>query len=61
MEVDDLDPIATAPRLRKLAVRSLTAPVDLSPLAELNVTIEATDTELIGTEKLGPGVKLIVR
>ncbi|MFJ7216443.1 NACHT domain-containing protein [Amycolatopsis sp. NPDC098790] len=60
VEMDDLGPIATAPELRKLTLVSLAEPVDLSPLADLNLTIEATKTELLGVEKLGPGVKLIV-
>ncbi len=58
-KIDDLSTIAAAPQLRKLALDSITAPVDLSPLADLNLTIEATGTELLGVEKLGPGVKLI--
>ncbi|MEV4055402.1 NACHT domain-containing protein [Amycolatopsis sp. NPDC049688] len=58
LEVTSLRALAL-PQIRKLSFSSLTAPVDISPLADLELTIEAKDTELIGTEKLGPGVKLI--
>ncbi|MFJ9780463.1 NACHT domain-containing protein [Amycolatopsis sp. NPDC101161] len=61
MKVGDLSPIAAGGKLRKLTLDSIIGPVDLSPLAELNVTITVTGTELRGVEKLGPGVKLIVR
>ncbi|MGK3206473.1 NACHT domain-containing protein [Amycolatopsis sp. MEPSY49] len=60
MAIVDLGSIAAGRHLRKLTLSSLTAPVDLSPLTDLNVTVEATKTELLGVEKLGPGVKLIV-
>ncbi|WP_410640580.1 hypothetical protein [Amycolatopsis sp. lyj-346] len=48
---------ARLPPLRKLT--ALSAPVDVSPLADLELTIDATNTELIGTEELGPGVRLL--
>jgi hypothetical protein len=60
MAIVDLGSIAAGRHLRKLTLNSLTAPVDLSPLTDLNVTVEASKTELLGVEKLGPGVKLIV-
>ncbi|EOD63954.1 NACHT domain-containing protein [Amycolatopsis vancoresmycina] len=57
MGITDLRALAT-PRLRSITFDSFTAPVDVSPLSDLELTITAVDTELIGTEKLGPGVKL---
>jgi hypothetical protein len=60
MEIDNLCALAI-PQLRRITLDSLATPVDLSPLADQELTIEATDTELLGTETLGPGVKLIVR
>ncbi|RSD13733.1 NACHT domain-containing protein [Amycolatopsis eburnea] len=57
VEIDDLRPLAT-PRLRKLTLDGITSPVDVSSLADLDVTVQVTGTELLGTEKLGPGVKL---
>ncbi|MCR6481890.1 NACHT domain-containing protein [Amycolatopsis sp. OK19-0408] len=60
-EVPDLRPLTAITSLRAVVLDRLTTAVDLSPLADLNLTIESTDTRLLGTEKLGPGVKLIVR
>ncbi|QKV78596.1 NACHT domain-containing NTPase [Amycolatopsis sp. Hca4] len=57
LAVADVDALAL-PQLRKISFEGLTAPVDVSALADLKLTIEVIDTELIGTEKLGPGVKL---
>ncbi|MEU7782967.1 NACHT domain-containing protein [Amycolatopsis sp. NPDC049159] len=56
--ISGLDPLTTLP-LRTLSLSYLPAPIDLSPLADLELTVKATETELLGTEKLGPGVKLI--
>ncbi|WP_370968024.1 NACHT domain-containing NTPase [Amycolatopsis sp. cg9] len=58
VEISGLGPLATLP-LRTLTLSYLPAPLDLSPLADLEITVKATETELLGTEKLGPGVKLI--
>jgi hypothetical protein len=44
-----------------LTLDDIASRVDLSPLADLDLTIEVTDSAISGTEKLGPGVKLIVR
>ncbi|MGW4058769.1 NACHT domain-containing protein [Amycolatopsis sp. NPDC004747] len=58
MEITDLHAVATS-QLRSLVLDSLSAPVDVGPLAGMELTIEARRTELIGTEKLGPGVELL--
>jgi len=58
MEITDLQSLAT-PRLRMMTFEFLAEPVDVSPFADLELTLHAMDTELIGTEKLGPGVKLL--
>ncbi|WP_318306250.1 NACHT domain-containing protein [Amycolatopsis solani] len=58
VELRDLAPLATL-RIRKLSLDFLTTPVDLSSLADQQLIIQATGTELLGTEKLGPGVKLV--
>ncbi|MGW3958390.1 NACHT domain-containing protein [Amycolatopsis sp. NPDC005003] len=58
MEITDVRPLAT-PQLRRLSFDSLTLPVDVSPFADLTLTIQASGTALVGTENLGPGVTLI--
>ncbi|MGV9359487.1 NACHT domain-containing protein [Amycolatopsis sp. NPDC003731] len=58
LEVTGLRELAL-PQLRNLSFASLNRPVDVSPLAELALTIKVDDTELIGAEELGPGVELL--
>ncbi|ADJ49410.1 large ATP-binding protein [Amycolatopsis mediterranei S699] len=57
-KVPGLRPLAAMSQLETVAFEWVTEPVDLSPLADLKLTIEAKDTQLVGTDKLGPGIKL---
>jgi NACHT conflict system protein/NACHT domain-containing protein len=57
----DLGFAATLHGIQRLILEEISDPVDLTPLANLKITVELIDTSHRGTEKLGPGVKLIVR
>jgi hypothetical protein len=55
----DLSFVATLPGIRRLVLEQVSEPVDLAPLADLTITVDLIDTAHRGTEKLGPGVRLI--
>jgi hypothetical protein len=46
--------------LRKLVLMHTGHPVDLSPLADHDISIDIRGTSHTGAEELGPGVKLTV-
>ncbi|WP_103344323.1 NACHT domain-containing protein [Amycolatopsis sp. CA-126428] len=54
----DLSFVATLPGIRRLVLEQVSEPVDLTPLADLRITVELIDTAHRGAEKLGPGVRL---
>jgi hypothetical protein len=57
----DLDPLTEIPTLRKLTLEDMKNRVDLTPLADLDLTIELINTENHGEDRLGPGVKLTTK
>ncbi|MBE8520296.1 NACHT domain-containing protein [Amycolatopsis sp. H6(2020)] len=60
-QIADIGFVTTLPDLKRLVLERIGNPVDLAPLADLEITVELIDTRHLGTEKLGPGVKLITK
>jgi hypothetical protein len=56
----DLRPFSGLRALRKLVLMHTGHPVDLSPLADHDISIDIRGTSHTGAEELGPGVKLTV-
>jgi hypothetical protein len=58
-DVRDLRPLAAHSTLRTLVIANNEGPVDVSPLADLEIALHVkTNKEVIGLDKLGPGVQL---
>ena len=53
--------LPSIPTLKALLLTDIEGGVDLSPLADLEIELVLKDVTCSGAEKLGPGVKLIVR
>lgn len=56
--VTSLQPLTRLPALRRIEIIESENPVDVSPLANLELTVEVQNTTCIGLDKLGPGVKV---
>ncbi|MEU9691610.1 NACHT domain-containing protein [Amycolatopsis japonica] len=58
--LDDIRPLASHPTLKNIGLAANSGPLDVSPLAELEVTLDLRFvSQVTGLDKLGPGVKVL--